>query len=54
LAIAHRLDTIDDCDRIIVMDKGQIAEFDTPTNLKNVEGGIYASMFKAAGHAKTE
>ena len=51
LAVAHRIDTIDDSDRIIVMDKGSVAEFDTPENLKQMENGLYKSMYKSSGHA---
>lgn len=43
LCIAHRLKTIINYDRICVMDKGQIAELDTPLNLFE-KGGIFRGM----------
>ncbi|XP_071968860.1 ATP-binding cassette sub-family C member 3 isoform X2 [Engystomops pustulosus] len=50
LTIAHRLNTIMDYTRVLVLDKGQIAEFDTPTNLI-ASRGIFYGMAKDAGLA---
>ncbi|KAG1865922.1 ABC protein, partial [Suillus subalutaceus] len=44
LCIAHRLRTIISYDRILVLDAGLIAEFDTPSNLFKVEGGLFRGM----------
>lgn len=50
LTIAHRLDTIMDSDRVLVLEKGQVKEFDTPeTLLKNKESEFY-SLCKEGGY----
>ncbi|XP_056096294.1 ATP-binding cassette sub-family C member 3 [Rhinichthys klamathensis goyatoka] len=46
--IAHRLNTIMDYTRVLVLDKGQIAEFDTPAALI-AQKGIFFGMAKDAG-----
>lgn len=49
LTIAHRINTIMDSDKIIVLDKGQIVEFDTPQNLLKQETSIFYSLVNEAG-----
>ncbi|PPQ62804.1 hypothetical protein CVT24_000498 [Panaeolus cyanescens] len=49
LTVAHRLRTVIDYDRLIVLDKGEIAEFDTPWNLINKDGGIFRNMCLKSG-----
>lgn len=48
LTIAHRLNTIMDSDKVIVLDKGQISEFDSPENLLNNPQSAFYSMAKDA------
>ncbi|KAF5286638.1 hypothetical protein FQA39_LY16212 [Lamprigera yunnana] len=49
LTIAHRLNTIMDSDRVIVLDKGNIVEFDSPSNLLQNKQTIFYGMAKDAG-----
>jgi len=49
ITIAHRLNTILDSSRVIVLDQGKIKEFDTPANLMNNRGTQFYSMVKDAG-----
>uniref|UniRef100_A0A8C3TEE3 ATP binding cassette subfamily C member 3 n=1 Tax=Chelydra serpentina TaxID=8475 RepID=A0A8C3TEE3_CHESE len=50
LTIAHRLNTIMDYTRVLVLDKGTIAEFDTPSSLI-ASRGVFYGMAKDAGLA---
>ncbi|KAJ2461446.1 ABC transporter C member 13 [Coemansia sp. RSA 2424] len=47
LTIAHRLETIMNSDRIIVMDKGTIAEVGTPQGLL-AKDGMFAQLVKTS------
>ncbi len=46
LTIAHRLHTIIDSTKILVMDKGYVGEYDTPQNLLNKEGGLFKGLWE--------
>jgi len=44
LTIAHRLNTIMDSDRVLVLDNGHVAEFDSPKNLLSDSNSIFYGM----------
>lgn len=49
ITIAHRLSTIIDADRLLVLQDGQVAEFDSPAALLALEGGVLRGMALEAG-----
>ena len=54
LTIAHRLNTIIDSDRVLVMDAGKIQEFDEPINLLNKKEGSFKSLVEQTGDATSK
>ncbi|HLT69297.1 MAG TPA: ABC transporter ATP-binding protein [Acidimicrobiales bacterium] len=42
--VAHRMSTLSSCDRIMVLEHGRVAAFDTPANLERVEGYYRATL----------
>jgi hypothetical protein len=55
VCIAHRLRTIIDYDRVLVLDQGTIAEFDTPYNLLCADAGtgLFKAMCEKSGELDT-
>ncbi|KAJ2506835.1 hypothetical protein GGI11_006541, partial [Coemansia sp. RSA 2049] len=52
LCIAHRLRTVLDYDKVLVLDNGRVAEYGTPYNLLQIKDGIFRSMCEEAGEYK--
>ncbi|KAJ0392428.1 hypothetical protein ATCC90586_008025 [Pythium insidiosum] len=49
LTIAHRLATVLESDRIMVLSDGKVAEFDTPKRLAQIEGGVFRQLAEEGG-----
>lgn len=49
LMIAHRLNTIIECDKILVMEDGKVVEFEHPTKLIENKDGYFHSLVSQSG-----
>ena len=49
LTIAHRLETIADYDRVVVMHEGRVAEYASPRDLLRRPGGLFRGMVDQLG-----
>ncbi|TGO47858.1 hypothetical protein BOTNAR_0503g00020 [Botryotinia narcissicola] len=52
LVVAHRLSTVADFDRILVMRDGAAAEFGSPRELLEIEDGVFKGMVEQSGESK--
>jgi ATP-binding cassette, subfamily C (CFTR/MRP), member 1 len=50
ITVAHRINTILDSDRVVVLDKGEVAEFGPPQELIE-KRGLFYGLVKQAGLA---
>ncbi|PKY06331.1 ATP-dependent bile acid permease [Aspergillus campestris IBT 28561] len=50
ITIAHRLQTIIDYDKVLVLDHGRVIEYDHPWNLINKSDGLFRSMCANSGN----
>lgn len=46
VVVAHRLSTVVDFDRILVLDAGQVAEFGSPQELLGRNNGMFREMIE--------
>lgn len=49
ITIAHRLQTVIDYDKVLVLDKGEVIEYDSPWKLLSNENGIFHGMCEMSG-----
>ena len=49
MSVAHRLDTVIEYDKILVLGAGQVVAFDSPHRLSLEENGVFASMIDDTG-----
>ncbi|KAJ2665129.1 hypothetical protein IWW48_000396 [Coemansia sp. RSA 1200] len=52
ITIAHRLESVMGCDRVLVVDKGMCVEFGPPRKLA-AQGGTFANLLEAERHASS-
>jgi len=53
ITIAHRLQTIIDYDKVLVLDKGAVIEYGDPYDLVRQDGGSFRSMCETTGEIET-
>ena len=49
ITVAHRLQTIMNSDKILVLDAGRLVEFDSPMQLLAKDGGLFKGMVDESG-----
>lgn len=54
ITVAHRLYTVIDSDRVLVMNEGVAVEFDEPYSLLQIRDGAFRKMVEALGSQEFE
>ena len=54
LTIAHRLNTIMDSDKVLVLDQGTVSEYGPPTELLKASGGAFSALVAQTGAKNAE
>ncbi|KAG0195667.1 Multiple drug resistance-associated protein-like transporter 1, partial [Mortierella sp. GBA43] len=52
LTIAHRIKTVMDSDKILVLDHGRVSEFDSPRHLLEKEDSLFFKLAVQAGEVQ--
>lgn len=53
ITVAHRLETVMDNDKILVMDAGRVAEFGKPQDLLQNPNGLFTKLVQQAGNTNS-
>ena len=48
IAVAHKLDTITDFDKVAVLDKGTLLEFDSPYKLLAQRSSAFSQLYRSS------
>ncbi|XP_065933440.1 ATP-binding cassette sub-family C member 4-like isoform X2 [Magallana gigas] len=54
LTVAHRIHTIMDSSRVMVLNQGKLVEFDTPYQLLQIEDGFFRNLVQQTGKAQAK
>ena len=52
LTIAHRINTVNSSDKVLVLDKGKLVEFDSPEELQKNSNSLYLALAREFDHSK--
>ena len=53
ITIAHRLQTIIDYDKVLVLENGEVKEFDHPWTLLQTDGSVFRGMCEMSGEMES-
>lgn len=54
ISIAHKLYTILDFDKVAVLDKGRLVEYDAPQALLQTDGSAFKALYESSLHSDSD